>query len=692
MLRPVKRTKRELLLLALPALAVWLVWWPCLTGGFIRDDIPYVVDNPAVVAPTPIAETLLTPFPAQAELGLWRPLTTLSLRADQCIAFALGREIPDALLPHATNLILASLAALLLAQLARLLGWSLFESALVGTFFAVATARAESVCWISGRAECLMVLTALATLVAVARPGRLFFSALAAALGTLFCVLAKEQGFMLPLILWFLPGSRREKLIRAGAALTAAALCLALRVHVLGSFGPEGMLCVLREHDLFDRTLFALQWLCEYAALVIWPFTLNNDYDPPTAPSILYSVLAVFIIIRLGASAVRRPEAERFGALLFLLPLLPVLNLFTRTGETFAERFLALPLAGAALFFVPRKAGCAWILPPLLLILVQAPFAVRQAFAWRSEASLVQAMADQGVSESAVARRRAYIDRSEAVLLGADAATSGRLLRSAAAHLATAHELVPFDRETTLDLAKLVKQGAERLAPEARREQLARAESLVREVLAAEPGLAHAHAVLGEILAEEQRPSEARASFTRALELDPADTQSLQWWLSLVPPDELAARARQIRETCRALEVRAARRPCDPLPLLALAAALQETELPAALGHARSALKIARSPLARVAAAGAVAQCLARLERQAEAAGVLEHVREALLAEADAGVAQSRVQRLHALQQLATLLGRKEETLQWLDERIRWTTNPTEGAGLEAERRMLATR
>ncbi len=694
MLRTVKRTSfRTALLLAMPALAVWVVWWPCLSGGFIRDDIPYVVENPAVVSPTPIAEVLLGSFPAQADLGLWRPLTTLSLRADQCLAAMLGREIPDPLVPHITNLLLVALAALLLAELAKSLGWSRLEASVAGTFFAVAAVRAESVCWISGRAECLLVVAALTTLVASARSTRLWCSVGAAGLGTALCILAKEQGFMLPLLLWFLPGSRREKLIRTGFALAVAGLCLALRWHVLGAFGPAGVLCVLREHGLVERALFAFQWLGDYGALVLWPFRLNNDYDPPAPEPLFLSLLAAVFTLKLLLRATRRSDAHRLAALLFLLPLLPVLNLFTRTGETFAERFLALPLAGAALLLVPRATTRRWQLAlPLLLILMQAPLALRQAFAWRSEAALVEAMSEQGASEASIARRRAYIERRETVLLGADVETSTHFLRSATAHLETAHARVPFDRETTLDLAKLIKQAAAQFAPPARPVELARAEALVREVLAAEPDLAHAHAVLGEILAEEQRPAEARTAFARALELAPADTQALEWWLSLVPAADHSARQRQIRETSAALHGLAAQRPFDPLPSLALARVLQEWDPSAARVHAEEALRRARAPLARAAAAAASASILARLGEHGAAKALLQRIHDELL-DANANPrADSRVQRLDALRQVTTLLGRHDEALRWLDERIRWTTDKKERSGLESERRMLRAR
>jgi tetratricopeptide (TPR) repeat protein len=694
MLRTVPRTNlRSLALLLLPALLVWMAWWPCLSGGFIRDDELYLVENPAVVSPMALAEHLLAPFPPRAENGLYRPLTSLSLRNDQCLAAAFGRELPDPWVPHVVNLILGSLSALLLGLLARAWGSSHGLAALAASFFAVAAVRAESLCWISGRAECLMVVTALATLLATARVQGLLLTGLVAGVGTLFTIGAKEQGFVLPLLIAFLPASSKQRLVRVVAAGVAAALMASLRVHVLGTFGPEGLQCVLREHGFLQRAIFALQWLGDYGRLVFAPWPLCHDYDVPaveTAWPALFTGLAVLAVLLWFT---RADAARRFSALLFLLPLVPVLNLFTRTGETFAERFLALPLAGAALLLVPRSGAKRWMLVlPWVLIVLNVPLALRQAAAWQSEEALLQSMKSQGATAASLARREAYIERALSVESPLGSVEHTMHLTAAATLFARAHALNPTDRETALDLAKLQRQRAGDVSTAAHLALLAEAETLVREVLRAEPDHAHAHAVLGEILARSHRPAEALAAFGRSLDLEPANIQSLDWWLSLVPVEVRYGAEREARRTTTrsAIEDRLGERPYDPWLRMAAAHLHAGTDPARAVQHAHAALALARSPLDQVAMTLALSSILNAQGRAAEAAEVCARTRAVLTAEDEQQGARSRSQRFEALQQLAWAAGQRSEALHWLDQRIALTKSAPARRRLEDQRKALS--
>src|SRR5207249_2770023 len=74
---------------------------------------------------------------------------------------------------------------------------------------------------------------------------------------------------------------------------------------------------------------------------------LVNQYDEPALPVCwMYVVAGVLAVLAPAVLFLRRRPRAAFAAALFLVPLVPVLNVFYRTGEVFAERFLCLPLAG----------------------------------------------------------------------------------------------------------------------------------------------------------------------------------------------------------------------------------------------------------------------------------------------------------------------------------------------------------
>ncbi len=339
-----------------PALLAVVLALPARTGGWIRDDAVYVVNNPQVVGGRPLLEAFLTPFaPSSGDLlGLYRPMTTVSLALDA----RRGGETPTAF--HETNLLLAALLAATFAGLLMTLGLHPGLAAAAATLYAVHPVRTEAVNWISGRSELLMAWFSLLALWVGSRPG--FARASLAALLVVAATFAKEQGAVVLFLLPLLPGlplaARRLHLMVTGVALAAA---LSFRLHVLGTIGPEGAMQVLGGVSLWERFLFGLQFLADYASKVVAPMPLINEYDDPTIPVSSARILLGGMVLLASLFAVwaawSREESDRlrargaFGYLLFFIPLVPVLNIVYRTGETFAERFMTLPMAGAALLF-----------------------------------------------------------------------------------------------------------------------------------------------------------------------------------------------------------------------------------------------------------------------------------------------------------------------------------------------------
>ncbi len=664
--------------------------WPCIDGDFIRDDHLYIVANPHVVAAAPLTEIFAAPFAPDQDLGLWRPLTTLSFRMDMLLAHAFGRELPDPRTAHLTNLLLAALSSALLVRLALQLGIAPTAALLAGLFFAVAAARTEAVCWMSGRAENLMTAATLAALLAAGLRGwkRTFGVAAACACA----VLSKEQGLLVPVLVALLPSANgvapltgvaqwRFRWQRTWPALAVAAALLLLRWNVLGNFGPTGLQQVLRGSSFGERLHYGLENLGNYARLCLLPWPLSNDYDAPDG-SVHWSALlwcaAAFAALLLAAL---RSQRGCFAAAMWLVPLIPVLNIFVRTGEVFAERFLALPVAGAALLLAHAASGARmlrslrphWYLLPLtLLVALNLPLTQQRARAWQSEAALVQSMQAADVPDAGALRLAAYLQRgalvSQAALGAADPAAAEQLASSYRAVLARA----PHDVETALDLAKHMKAMA--MAPESptpRKTQLrAAAESTVLGVIARDASNAHAFAVLGEILSAQGRPEESIVAFRRARELDGRDANAALWLARLLRALGRESEARMELAVARAvIEGLQRERWWDTQPCFALArlCVAQEDSVgtcaafTVAHERARSAPVVAQAAMEH-------AEVLRALKRNDEANRVLLTASAKLEDDEHENAPTPRSDRYAALTQLAMALGQRDAALHWLEK------------------------
>src|SRR5258705_12333906 len=111
------------------------------------DDDIYVYNAPAIRAGLTlkgIAAAFTSPH-----AGIWHPLTTLSHMLD-CGLYGL---IPGG--HHATNVVLHTIAALLLFRVLRQMTGAFWKSAIVAALFAVHPLHVESVAWISERKDVL---------------------------------------------------------------------------------------------------------------------------------------------------------------------------------------------------------------------------------------------------------------------------------------------------------------------------------------------------------------------------------------------------------------------------------------------------------------------------------------------------------------------------------------------------------
>ncbi|HUF51878.1 MAG TPA: hypothetical protein VMN60_13720, partial [Longimicrobiales bacterium] len=393
------------------ALALYL---PALRNGFAYDDVAVIQGDPRVHSLAHTAAIFTRGYWADADLALYRPLTTLSFAMDWTLS---GGKPAWFLFTNA--LWNATVCALVFAFLTRFAA----PAAALGAalLFAVHPVHVEAVANIVGRAELiagaftfgallLWPSTSAPQLARVAGVGLLFALAL----------LTKESAIMLPALLVLIdvaraeltPATARQWLRRrAGGLLMLAGIAgayLGIRAIVLGGIVPTRLDAALEVTSGVDRVFTALQAWPVYLQLLLMPVVLLADYGPrilmpalgPT-PAAIGGAFILAVLTVGGLISWRRGRGDVALALLWLpVTLLPVSNLIIPIGIIVAERTLYVPSLVLALG-VALAADRLSLRPPLRLAGAAALALVFVLFAgrtlvripeWRSTDSIFAAL------------------------------------------------------------------------------------------------------------------------------------------------------------------------------------------------------------------------------------------------------------------------------------------------------------
>jgi tetratricopeptide (TPR) repeat protein len=356
------------------AAAAVVVYLSALGNGFAYDDVHIIQENPGIQQLETLPHALTIPYwPGEygAQLGLWRPTTTLLLGLQYA---AVGE---DPLLYHAVNVAGHAAATFLVVLLVA--GLLTVPAALAGGLvFAVHPVHVEAVANVIGIAEVASTVFFLAACLVVLRaPDRIGWRR-SLAVGGLYLLAfgAKESAVTLPGAVFLLDAARRrigfgdlpaylrDRWRVYATMLGAAGLLLALRFRILGSianpYGPLGA-------DLLEEIpriwTLAEVW-SHYVRLMVFPLDLSSDYSPDVIPvslgwnaanlvglllalAILAGSLAAWRRGRLGPGSTSA-RAAAFGVVWFLVTISPVSNVLFLTGILLAERTLYLPSVGIA--------------------------------------------------------------------------------------------------------------------------------------------------------------------------------------------------------------------------------------------------------------------------------------------------------------------------------------------------------
>ena len=351
-------------------------------NDFVLDDIALIRDNVRIRSLANVPHLFASSYwgygGAQA---LYRPLVLVTYALNYAVhgLSTIGYT--------AVNVSLHAAVSLLVFELVRRIGGSLFAAVLAGVAFAVHPVHTEAVTGISGRPELLAAFFVLLAMIFHRRAAGRTGASVGYRLGMLTCfacaLLSKESAITLvlalPLMDALVPSKGRDG--RAGSAALSnrhrlpaahrvATLYLVLRRAVLGGVVIAGSAIAPLDNPLVPistmplgerlgattgqalMTPFAV--VLEYARLLVWPARLSPDYSYNQIP-LVTSALDVRFLSGAALIAVcvygivvlwRRSPVAAFGLAFAALTFSIVSNFVITIGTICAERLMYLPSAG----------------------------------------------------------------------------------------------------------------------------------------------------------------------------------------------------------------------------------------------------------------------------------------------------------------------------------------------------------
>jgi len=365
----------------------WLVFGQTIRYDFVNyDDNEYVYANPAITSGlTP--QGIIYAFSGRHAQN-WHPLTTLSHMLDcQLWGVHAGGH-------HFTNIVLHTIAVVLLFLVLKQMTGAIWQSAFVAALFAIHPLRVESVAWISERKDLLSAVFFMLTLDAYARYarspsiGRYLTMSILFALG----LMSKAMLVTVPLVLllldyWplkrFAGGLSSKRLILEKVPL----FMLSAAAGVAALLLQRSSMAAVEKLPLVWRIGNGLVSCAIYVKQMIWPMGLAVFYPHPGDQLQVWKIgLAVALLgmVSAGAIALRRKRPYLVtGWFWYLVMLLPVIGLIQVGSQAHADRYTYLPQIGLYLLV-------AWAITDALVsqlqrrILAAAASVAVVALAWRA--------------------------------------------------------------------------------------------------------------------------------------------------------------------------------------------------------------------------------------------------------------------------------------------------------------------
>jgi protein O-mannosyl-transferase len=570
----------------------WLVFGQTLWHDFINYDDPrYVYEN------TKITGGLSTSGIAWAFTHIhsmnWHPLTTISHMLD-CQLYGL-----NAGWHHFTNVLLHTLAAILLFLALQQMTNAVWRSAFVAAVFAIHPLRVESVAWVAERKDVLsgvcFMLTLLAYVFYTRAPslGRY----LAVALVFVFGLMSKPMLVTLPLVLLVLDywplsriggrgsGAGPQLLIPVLEKIPLIALsAVSSFVTLLVQKGAVGW---TEDLPILERINNAAVSYVLYIWQMFWPMNLAVFYPHPENRLPLWEIISsllLLICITALAIAVRKKRPYLItGWLWYLGMLVPVIGLVQVGWQGRADRYTYLPQIGLYI-------AITWAVADLTSL-------------WRRQRTIVSATAILIISALSLCAwvQTSYWRDSETLFRHALAVTANNdvaennlgivFLRQgkvdeAISLLQTAVDLRPDNSPAHDNLAKALLQKG----------QVADALIHYRKLLELQPDNIEVHNIVGTVLIQQGRVGEGVEEWQKVLAIQPDNgnaMSNLAWVFATAPDQSLRDGPKAVGLAEQALRISGGR---IPILFRTLAAAYAESgEFSKAIQTAQQGIELANS-------------------------------------------------------------------------------------------------
>jgi len=357
-------SRTDLLVLLLLAAVCFAVFANGLKGDFVYDDTKQIVKNELIQHGRYFGKALTTDVwgfkgeKGQAWSNYWRPVFVLWLVV-HCRLFGIDNTLGwhvSCVLLHA---VVCGLAYLMLRRLR--VQWRVALA--VALLFAVHPVHVESVTWISGSGDGVLAVAMLACLLFLL-DGR----STAALVCFGLALLAKEIAVFFGLIVFVVHcatqagsrprGERLRRAVRASVPyLVVTVIYVALHVLIIG----RAQLSVPWQAGPAEILLTAPSLLFFYLRESILPLWLAPSHAlRAVTPQNLGLSNFLLPAIAVGAACVipfrlaRRAPVRQIGLALFLVPLVPTLNINAFVPEQLVQdRYLYLPLLGLLMVLIP---------------------------------------------------------------------------------------------------------------------------------------------------------------------------------------------------------------------------------------------------------------------------------------------------------------------------------------------------
>jgi tetratricopeptide (TPR) repeat protein len=570
----------------------WIVFGQTLWHDFINYDDPrYVYENTKITGGLSFSG-IAWAFTHIHSMN-WHPLTTISHMLD-CQLYGLKAGAH-----HFTNVLLHSIAAILLFLTLQYMTGAFWRSAFVAAVFAIHPLRVESVAWIAERKDVLsgvfFMLTLLAYVHYARAPSiwRYLMVIFVFALG----LMSKPMLVTLPFVLLLLDhwplGRIREEGSNVGHQLFKLAgekiplIALSAVSSVVTFVAQKGAVGETEQLSVLARINNAVVSYVAYIWQMLWPMRLAVFYPHPENRLPLWEIIAsllLLICLTVLAIALRKQRPYLItGWLWYLGMLVPVIGFVQVGWQGRADRYTYLPQVGLYI-------AVTWAVADLT--------ALR-----RHQRTILSAAAilSVGVLSWCAWIQTSYWRDSETLFRHALAVTANN-------DVAENNLGIVFLRQGKLDQAISLLQAAVDLRPDnsPAHENLAKAllqkgqvaDALIhyRKLLKLQPDNIEVHNIVGTVLIQQGRIREGVEEWQKVLVIQPDNgnaMSNLAWVFATSPDDPLRDGKRAVQLAEDAMRISGRR---IPIIFRTLAAAYAESgEFSKAIQVAQQGIELANS-------------------------------------------------------------------------------------------------